>query len=145
MSKDAEEAEGIVTEGRNESAFEDEAQIGDLYFLVKSWPAWFVNPTNKGIAPITRLYVGDSRGRLIFSRNVTLGGMFDLSLEVMRTTTAQVELLADMKEFHIYVPEKKDQYLKMIENMNELLKIIKETFEKIEVRTPDDIEITEES
>lgn len=112
--------------------FERDSKLADTGFVAQSWPAWFVMPTEKLIAPISRLYIGSVDGETLFKRNVALGGLLDLAAEILNSASVQVDMLNDMNDFGIFVPEEKTEMLDLIGNLKKKVDKIEEGIQKLE-------------
>jgi hypothetical protein len=76
--------------------FRERASIGDVQFLVRIWPAWIISPKLKEVVPVSRVYVGDMSGNLLFSRPVVLSGLIDLMYEFAQGLLSDVSRLNDL-------------------------------------------------
>jgi hypothetical protein len=127
-------------------AFERRSFIGDTYFLFQSWPAWFVSPVEKLIAPVSRIYIGDTEGNIIFQRDVVMTGLLDLIDELSGTIETDIAIASEMpKGFYLSIPGTTQDFVKRLKAIEERLATIVKKIEETKIVKGSESSETEKS
>jgi hypothetical protein len=110
--------------------FEDAASIGDTYFLYESWSAWSINPETKRIAPVTRIYIGDLKGNVVFERSVVLTGVLDLISELTNTLENEIDKIGKLPGFALHIPHTTTHFMETLGEVEATVKRVQSALEK---------------
>ena len=110
--------------------FEDAANVGDQFFLYQSWSAWGLNPTEKTIAPIARVVLGDASGNVVFDRSLVLTAVADLINELANTAYLEVVRARSLEGYTLSLPSEADWMLDNFREARERLSKVLDVLEK---------------
>jgi hypothetical protein len=124
------EADGVNVEYENaRDRFGHAAAIGDTFFFFDYWSAWSVLPERKRIAPVTRIYIGDERGNVVFERPVVFNALTTLILNFSTALQYEVEKLAQMPGYKFHTLRLPDELFAELRKAEEVLRAAREQME----------------
>jgi len=116
--------------------FRQATHIGDLFYFVRTWPAFFIRPESREVAPVLRVYIGDMSGKLVFERNMVITGAIDLANDLLSSVASDVEGLQKL-EMSAILPVSKEETMKMLTDIEKSVTRLRQSLDLMEVHSED--------
>lgn len=125
------EADAVNVEYENaRHHFSHAAAIGDTFLFFDYWSAWSVLPEKMRIAPVTRIYIGDEQGNVVFERPVVFNALATLILNFSTALQYEVDKLAQMPGYKFHTLKTPEDIFAELRKAEEVLKSAREQMEK---------------
>lgn len=110
--------------------FSHAAALGDTFLFFDYWSAWSVIPEKKRIAPVTRIYIGDEQGNVVFERPVVFNALADLVVNFSIALRYEVDKLVQMPGYKFHTPQSPADLFANLQKAEEALKAVRDQLEK---------------
>ncbi len=121
--------------------FNEATTIGDVQVFFRAWQSWLIWPDRKMVAPVSRVYIGDSLGNVVFNRSLVLSTMADLISDLTQVIQSDVKDITEMSGYKLSLPGERTEMLVTLREAREGISQILDTLEKNDlIRGTSDVE-----